>query len=107
MHSAAHLCHILVTRTESRSICVRVGAVQVAYMRLQQLLEAAERLGWSEEVRRERFRGPGGTPVVFILTPYRKQVFLCQQVLDALHALPDSLAHAIVVRHPSSMEYWR
>eukprot|EP00892_Ulva_mutabilis_P002529 jgi/Ulvmu1/12277/UM087_0011.1 len=73
-------------------------AVHVAYLRLQQLLEAAERLAWTPEQRRERFRGAGGTPVVFILTPYRKQVFLCQQVLDALHALPDSLAHCIVVQ---------
>lgn len=74
--------------------------LQVAYLRLQQLLEAAERLGWTAEQRRERFRGAGGTPVVFILTPYRKQVFLCQQVLDSLHALPDSLSHCIVVRPP-------
>lgn len=74
-------------------------------MRLQQLLEAAERLGWTEQQRRDRFRGAGGTPVVFILTPYRKQVFLCKQVLHALHALPDHLSHSIVVRLPLRLDW--
>lgn len=74
---------------------------QVAVERLAQLRHAADRLCWSAEQRQRNFKGPGGEPRVFILSPYRKQVLLCSALLAVHPAVSLAARDCFTVRPPA------